>query len=91
MALSNTLVILGSYSLAREFYFHTIESTHQYHDFIFVNDLDDGQFDVLLNNKKYKVVKDWKFDGSYPFIVAIGNPQIKMRMVEMPCKVSKNC
>jgi sugar O-acyltransferase (sialic acid O-acetyltransferase NeuD family) len=82
MAHLNTLVILGSYSLAREFYFHTIESTSQYLDFIFVNDLDDGQFDVFINNKKYKVVKDWKFDESYPFIVAIGNPHIKMRMVE---------
>jgi sugar O-acyltransferase (sialic acid O-acetyltransferase NeuD family) len=79
----NTLVILGSYSLAREFYFHTIESTSQYQDFIFVNDLDDGQFEVFLNNKNYNVVKDWKFDEPYPFIVAIGNPQIKMRMVEM--------
>ena len=35
----NTLVILGAASLAREFYFHTIESTNQYTNYIFVNDL----------------------------------------------------
>ena len=33
--MSNTLVILGAASLAREFYFHTLESTTQYTDFIF--------------------------------------------------------
>lgn len=78
----NTLVILGSYSLAREFYFHTIESDTNYKDFIFVNDLDDGQNEVFVSGKNYRVVKDWKFDVAYPFIVAIGNPQIKHIMVK---------
>lgn len=79
--MSNTLVILGAASLAREFYFHTLESTTQYTDFIFVNDLDDGQHEIFINNTTYKVVKDWKFDKSYPFILAIGNPFIKEKLV----------
>ena len=78
----NALVILGSASLAREFYFHTIESTDQFTDFIFVNDLDDGQTDLCVNGKSYQVVKDWMFEDSYPFIVAVGNPRIKKNLVE---------
>lgn len=78
----NTLVILGSASLAREFYFHTIESTNQFTNFIFVNDLDDGQHYLEINDTKYKVIKNWMFEDSYPFIVAIGNPFIKKNLVE---------
>ena len=82
----NTLVILGSASLAREFYFHTIESTKQFTNFIFVNDLDDGQHELHVDGSAYKVVKDWFFGGSYPFIVAIGNPKIKKNLVEKALK-----
>lgn len=78
----NTLVILGSASLAREFYFHTIETTNQFTNFIFVNDLDDGQHYLEINDTKYKVIKNWMFEDSYPFIVAIGNPFIKKNLVE---------
>jgi sugar O-acyltransferase (sialic acid O-acetyltransferase NeuD family) len=81
MISNNTLVILGSASLAREFYFHVIESTNQFTNFIFVNDLNDGQHELLINDTKYKVVKDWVFENSYPFIVAIGNPFIKKKLV----------
>lgn len=79
--MNNTLVILGAAYLAREFYFHIIESTNQYTNFIFVNDLDDNQHEMLLNNTIYKVNKNWKFNKSYPFIVAIGNPFIKEKQV----------
>jgi sugar O-acyltransferase (sialic acid O-acetyltransferase NeuD family) len=84
--MSNTLVILGAASLAREFYFHTIESTTQYTNFIFVNDLNDGQHEIFINNTIYKVVKDWKFNKSYPFILAIGNPFIKEKLVDKALK-----
>lgn len=80
--MNNTLVILGAASLAREFYFHTIESTNKFTNFLFVNDLDDNQHDLEVNGTTYKVVKNWVFDGSYPFIVAIGNPFIKKNLVE---------
>jgi sugar O-acyltransferase (sialic acid O-acetyltransferase NeuD family) len=82
MKSKNTLVILGSASLAREFYFHIIESTDQFVNFIFVNDLEDNQKDLMVNGITYKIVKDWNFEDSYPFIVAIGNPNIKKIMVE---------
>ena len=80
MIKKNTLVILGSASLAREFYFHIIESTNQFTNFIFVNDLDDGQYNLNLNGVTYKVVKDWIFEEPYPFIVAIGKPSIKKKL-----------
>ena len=84
--MSNTLVILGAASLAREFYFHTIESTNQYTNFIFVNDLDDGQNEIFINNTTYKIVKNWKFNKPYPFILAIGNPYIKEKLVNKALK-----
>jgi len=86
MIKKNTLVILGSASLAREFYFHVVESTTQFKNFIFVNDLDDDQHDIHINGITYKVVKDWIFEDSYPFIVAIGNPFIKQIVVEKALK-----
>jgi sugar O-acyltransferase (sialic acid O-acetyltransferase NeuD family) len=84
--MTKKLVILGSYSLAREFYFHIIESTDEYEDFIFVNDLDDDQKELEVNGTVYKVIKDWVFEDSYPFIVAIGNPFIKQIVVEKALK-----
>jgi sugar O-acyltransferase (sialic acid O-acetyltransferase NeuD family) len=84
--MNNTLVILGAASLAREFYFHIIESTTQYINFIFVNDLNDNQHEIFINNATYKVIKDWKFDNSYPFILAIGNPFIKEKLVSKALK-----
>lgn len=81
--MNKTLVILGAAALAREFYWHVLGSGRDYNDFIFVNDIDDGQYSVEVGKKKYPVVKDWNFNKiPYEFIVAVGNPNIKQILVE---------
>lgn len=78
---NKTLVILGSYGLAKEFYLYSRDAT-DFNDFIFVNDLDDGQNNLKIGNDEFRVVKNWHFDKKFPFIVAVGNPEIKKYLVE---------
>jgi sugar O-acyltransferase (sialic acid O-acetyltransferase NeuD family) len=77
-----TLVILGSAGLAKEFFLYIKRSQPQIKNFIFVNDLDDGQNEIVISGISYPVVKDWKFDSSYYFTVAVGSPKIKTILVQ---------
>lgn len=77
-----TLVILGSAGLAKEFFLYIKRSNPQIENFIFVNDLDDGQNEIIISGVSYRVIKDWKFDDSYQFTVAVGNPKIKSLLVQ---------
>ena len=77
-----TLVILGSAGLAKEFFLYIKRSNPQIENFIFVNDLDDGQNEIIISGVSYRVIKDWKFDDNYQFTVAVGNPKIKSLLVQ---------
>lgn len=77
-----TLVILGSAGLAKEFFLYIKRSQPEIKNFIFVNDLDDGQNEIVISGISYPVVKDWKFDSSYYFTVAVGSPKIKTILVQ---------
>lgn len=77
-----TLVILGSAGLAKEFFLYIKRSQPQIKNFIFVNDLNDGQNEIVISGISYPVVKDWKFDSNYFFTVAVGNPKIKNILVQ---------
>ena len=75
------IIILGAAGLAKEFFFYIKRAKPDIKDFIFVNDLSDDQYDLEINGIKYKVVKDWKFEKKYNFVVAVGNPSIKRNLV----------
>jgi NDP-sugar pyrophosphorylase family protein len=77
----STLVILGAAGLAKEFYYYVKRAKPEINNFIFVNDLNDGQKTIDIDGSIYPVVKDWKFDKKYKFIVAVGNPKIKEILV----------
>jgi len=77
-----TLVILGSAGLAKEFFFYIKRSQPEIKNFIFVNDLDDNQHEITISGISYPVVKDWVFESSYYFTVAVGNPKIKSILVK---------
>ena len=77
-----TLVILGAAALSREFYWHIKDSNTNYKNFIFVNDLPDAQTSLSLDDRAFPVIKDWTFTSSLPFIVAVGDPFIKQKLVE---------
>jgi sugar O-acyltransferase (sialic acid O-acetyltransferase NeuD family) len=77
-----TLVILGSAGLAKEFFLYIKRSQPEIKNFIFVNDLDDDQHKITISGISYPVVKDWRFDSSYYFTVAVGNPKIKSILVK---------
>jgi sugar O-acyltransferase (sialic acid O-acetyltransferase NeuD family) len=81
MNINDTIVILGSYGLAKEFYFYIKRSKPHIKNFIFVNDLEDGQTELNLNGCKYHVEKNWNFDKKFYFVVAVGNPVIKKILV----------
>lgn len=75
------IIILGSAGLAKEFYYYVKRSHPEIKEFIFVNDLDDGQTSIEIDGENFLVVKDWVFEKKYNFIVAVGNPQIKRKLV----------
>ena len=75
------IIILGSAGLAKEFYYYVKRACPHITDYIFVNDLDDGQTKLNIDGNIYEVIKDWNFQKKYNFIVAVGNPQIKKQLV----------
>jgi sugar O-acyltransferase (sialic acid O-acetyltransferase NeuD family) len=76
------IIILGAAGLAKEFYFYIKRARPEITEYIFVNDLDDGQDSIKIGKNIFHVVKDWEFNHKYPFIVAVGNPKIKKKLVE---------
>jgi sugar O-acyltransferase (sialic acid O-acetyltransferase NeuD family) len=81
-----TLVILGASGLAKEFFLYIKRSQPQIKEFIFVNDINDGQHEIIISGISYPVVKDWKFDSNHFFTVAVGNPKIKDTLVQKALK-----
>lgn len=77
----NGIIILGAAGLAKEFFLYVKRAHPNYSDFIFVNDLNDGQTSIEINGVIYPVIKNWEFDKKYNFIVAVGNPIIKEKLV----------
>lgn len=76
------IIILGAAGLAKEFFLYIKRARPYIRDFIFVNDLPDGQISLEVAGKSYNVVKDWNFKNKYEFTVAVGNPKIKKILVE---------
>lgn len=83
----SSLVILGAAGLAKEFYYYAKRAKPEISNFIFVNDLNDGQTSINIDGKIYPVIKDWNFDEKYKFIVAVGNPKIKEILVNKAISV----
>jgi len=77
----NGVVILGAAGLAKEFFHYIKRSKPTINKFIFVNDLDDGQYTINIEGVEYPVIKDWNFETNYDFIVAVGSPKIKKILV----------
>lgn len=75
------IIILGASGLAKEFYYYIRRAKPTINDFIFVNDLQDGQTFLDIDDDRFEVVKDWKFSNDYEFVVAVGNPKIKKILV----------
>lgn len=78
----NGIIILGAAGLAKEFYYYVKRAKPEIKNYIFVNDIEDGQTSIDIDGEIYPVVKNWKFEENYPFIVAVGNPQIKKTLVK---------
>lgn len=77
----SSIVILGAAGLAKEFYYYVKRAKPEITNFIFVNDLDDGQTSFDIDGEVFPVVKDWSFKENYKFIVAVGSPKIKRILV----------
>jgi sugar O-acyltransferase (sialic acid O-acetyltransferase NeuD family) len=77
----SSIVILGAAGLAKEFYYYVKRAKPEITNFIFVNDLDDGQTSFDIDGEVFPVVKDWSFKENYKFIVAVGSPKIKKILV----------
>ena len=77
----SSIVILGAAGLAKEFYYYVKRAKPEITNFIFVNDLDDGQTSFDIDGELFPVVKDWSFKENYKFIVAVGSPKIKKILV----------
>jgi sugar O-acyltransferase (sialic acid O-acetyltransferase NeuD family) len=75
------IIILGSAGLAKEFYYYIKRACPYITDYIFVNDLDDGQTTLDIDGKIFEVIKDWNFKIKHKFIVAVGNPFLKKQLV----------
>ena len=52
------IIILGSAGLAKEFYYYIKRACPYITDYIFVNDLDDGQTTLDIDGKIFEVIKD---------------------------------
>ena len=78
----NGIVILGAAGLSKEFYYYVKRACPHITEYIFVNDLDDGQTMLDIDGQEFKVVKDWNFETKYDFIVAVGKPSIKKQLVK---------
>jgi sugar O-acyltransferase (sialic acid O-acetyltransferase NeuD family) len=80
--MNTTLVILGASALAREFISYGLP----YDNFILVDDTLEKEGTLLVDSQSYRIQNDWTFEESYPFIVSIGNPVVKKRMVDKALK-----
>jgi sugar O-acyltransferase (sialic acid O-acetyltransferase NeuD family) len=79
------LVVLGAGGFAREMYWH-IQGTHPGARVAFVDDVSEVR-EVLVGSERVPVVKDWNFrdvQGAqfHEFVLGIGNPATKKKMVE---------
>lgn len=83
----NSIIILGAAGLAKEFYYYIKRSKPNIKNFVFVNDLNDGQYNIEIDGNFFPVVKDWYFPEKYEFIVAVGNPRIKRILVDKALSV----
>lgn len=77
----NGIIILGAAGLAKEFYYYIKRAKPELQDFVFVNDMPDKQNEIDIDGNVFPVIKDWNFPTKYPFVVAVGNPQIKKILV----------
>jgi len=77
----NGVIILGASGLAKEFFHYIKRCKPTINDFIFVNDLNDGQYSINIEGIEYPVIKNWDFETKYDFIVAVGNPKIKKILI----------
>jgi len=77
----NGIIILGAAGLAKEFYYYIKRAKPEIKEYFFVNDMEDGQTELNIDGKIFPVIKDWKFEKKYPFIVAVGSPKIKKILV----------
>jgi sugar O-acyltransferase (sialic acid O-acetyltransferase NeuD family) len=80
------IIILGAAGLAKEFFLYIKRAKPEIQEFIFVNDLQDNQYELDIEGNSYPVVKDWNFKNKHEFIVAVGNPIIKKMLVEKAIK-----
>lgn len=83
--MSKNIAILGAGGFARECYCHIFDRDPDRSGYIdkvvFVDDVTDTT-EIGINGRTYKVIKDWKFDGDYTFVVGIGSPKGKEIMVQ---------
>ncbi len=75
------IIILGAAGLAKEFYYYIKRANPEIEEYFFVNDLQDDQTELNIDGETFPVIKNWKFDKSYPFVIAVGNPRIKKILV----------
>lgn len=85
------LVLLGASSLARELVWYMLKDRDCKHDsFVLVDDTTDAKTHLDFKSNGFilrvPIIKDWKFDKQYEFIVATGNPQTNRQMVEKALK-----
>jgi sugar O-acyltransferase (sialic acid O-acetyltransferase NeuD family) len=78
----NGIIILGAAGLAKEFFLYIKRANPEIKEFYFVNDLDDDQNYLEIEGENYPVVKNWIFEKKYDFVVAVGSPKIKKKLVK---------
>lgn len=83
--MSKNIAILGAGGFARECYYHIFDRDPDRAGYIdkvvFVDDRTD-KTEIVLDGKVCTVIKDWKFDRDYKFVVGIGSPKGKEIMVQ---------
>jgi sugar O-acyltransferase (sialic acid O-acetyltransferase NeuD family) len=83
--MSKNIAILGAGGFARECYYHIFDRDPDRSGYIdkvvFVDDVTDTT-EIVLDRKVCPVIKDWKFDKDYTFVVGIGSPKGKEIMVQ---------
>lgn len=77
----NGIIILGAAGLAKEFYYYIKRAKPEIKEYLFVNDMEDGQTELNIDGITFPVIKDWNFTEKYDFVVAVGNPKIKRILV----------
>lgn len=87
-----TCVILGASGHAREVYWQAkIASNDSFQQYLFVDDLN-SITSIEVGEKSWPVIQDWNFleyqrsSAQIGFIVGVGNPKVKVQMVERALK-----